>query len=317
MTQSHNRNVSPLKLISAFGAVYFIWGSTYLFIHFALADFRPFLMASARFLIAGALLYGWARTHGSPKPTRAQWRDCLITGACFFLGGNGAVVWSQQRLPSGIAALLVAIVPLFVVLLDWIRPPHNRPRVIVMAGVLIGLLGLVLLVGPATLRGEGRVDLVAALVLAGGSMTWAFGALFVQRAQLPRSPLLTAAMQLLCGGFLLGLASLVAGEPARMDWSSISLRPILAVLYLIFFGSILAFSAFGWLMRVAPASRVATYAYVNPVVALILGWLFAHEKLGLRTLTASAVILAGVVLITLGTAKRESGQTAWGAVTRD
>ena len=304
MTQSSKRNVSPLKLIAAFAAVYFVWGSTYLFIHFALEDFRPFLMAALRFLIAGTLLYAWARTHGSPRPSASQWRDCIITGACFFLGGNGAVVWSQQRLPSGIAALLVAIVPLFVVLLDWIRPPHNRPRTIVMAGVLLGLAGLILLVGPATLRGEGRVDLLAAVVLACASLIWAFGALFVQRAQLPKSPLLTAAMQLLSGGLLLGFTSLLAGEPAQMDWTSISLRPILSVLYLIFFGSILAFSAFGWLMRVAPASRVATYAYVNPVVALLLGWLFANEKLGPRTFSAAAVILAGVVLITLGTNQR-------------
>ncbi len=301
MSPNKTRSVSRIRLLAAFAAVYFVWGSTYLFIHFALADLPPFALGSARFLTAGTILYTWTRLQGAPRPSLREWRACLITGALFFLCGNGAVVWAQQRLPSGIAALLVAIVPLWVVMLEWIRPPHKRPRALTFAGVIVGLAGLVLLVGPSVLSGGGALDPAAALVLAMGSLCWAFGTLWAQRAPLPKSSMLTASMQLLCGGALLGVVSIAAGEELGAAFSSISLRAILSMLYLIFFGSILAFTAYGWLVRVAPASRVATYAYVNPVVALLLGWLFAGERLTGRTLLASCVVVGGVALITMGT----------------
>lgn len=306
MPSSQTRAVSRIKLIAAFAAVYVIWGSTYLFIHFALEDLPPFLLGGIRFLIAGGLLYAWARAQGEPAPDRKQLVACVITGGLFFLCGNGAVVWSQQRLASGLVALLVAIVPLWVVILDWIRPPHNQPRALVLIGVFIGLAGLVLLVGLDALNRSGEIDLVAALVLAGGSFAWALGTLYAQRATLPKSPLLTAALQLSAGGALLALASSAAREPARMEWAELSLGPILSMLYLILLGSVLAFTAYGWLVRVAPAARVATYAYVNPVVAMFLGWLFADERLTTRTLIASAVILLGVALITTGSPARHS-----------
>lgn len=305
LTQQAKPAVSRFKLIAAFAAVYFLWGSTYLFIHFALEDIKPFIMAATRFMIAGTILYAWTRLRGEPAPTRTHWRNGILLGGLFFLGGNGAVVWSQQRLPSGIVALIVAIVPLFIVLLDWLRPPHNRPRPSVLIGVFVGLAGLALLVGPDALRGDGPLDLAALAVLTGGSLSWATGALFAQRADLPKSHLITASLELLGGGALLAIASLIAREPWLMDWQAISLGPILSVVYLITFGSIIGFTAFGWLVRVAPPSRVATYAYVNPVVAMMLGWLFAGERFGTRTLIASAVILAGVALITAGTTQAD------------
>jgi drug/metabolite transporter (DMT)-like permease len=300
LTTSPRRAVSRIKLIAAFAAVYIVWGSTYLLMHFALKDFRPFTLGAVRFLIAGTLLYAWARAQGAPAPTRRQLLACVVTGALFFLCGNGAVVWSQTRLASGLVALIVAIVPLWVVVLDWIRPPHNRPAPLVLIGVLLGLAGLVLLVGLDALQANRTIDPLAALVLSGGSLAWAFGTLYAQRAPLPKSPLTTAGLQLFAGGALMGIASLLFREPSRMHWSSISLGPILSMLYLILFGSILAFTAYGWLVRVAPAARVATYAYVNPVVAMLLGWLFASERLSTRTLIASLVILIGVALITTG-----------------
>jgi drug/metabolite transporter (DMT)-like permease len=196
-------------------------------------------------------------------------------------------------------------VPLFVVVLDWIRPPHNRPKPIVMIGVAVGLAGLILLVGLDAFKGNGSIDPLAVGVLTGGSLAWAFGTLYAQRAPLPRSPLVTASLQLLAGGALMGIASVFNGELPDMQWHELTLRPVLSILYLIFLGSILAFTAYGWLVRVAPASRVATYAYVNPVVAMLLGWLFADEKLTARTLIAGAVILLGVALITTGTPSRQ------------
>jgi drug/metabolite transporter (DMT)-like permease len=305
LTTSQNRAVSRTKLIAAFAAVYFVWGSTYLFIHFALEGFQPFLLGAVRFLIAGAILFAWTRQHGDPLPTRKQLVSCIITGGLFFLCGNGAVIWAQQRLASGLVALIVAIVPLFVVVLDWIRPPHNRPSPMVIVGVTVGLAGLVLLVGLDALKGDGAIDPLAVLVLTGGSLAWAFGTLYAGRASLPKSPLVTASLQLLAGGALMGVASAIGGELPKMQWDELSLRPILAMLYLIFLGSILAFTAYGWLVRVASPSRVATYAYVNPVVAMFLGWLFAGETLTLRTLVAGAVIILGVALITTGTTSQQ------------
>ncbi|HSL72502.1 MAG TPA: EamA family transporter [Longimicrobiales bacterium] len=297
-----------LKLFAAFAAVYLLWGSTYLFIHFALEDLRPFFLAGARLLTAGAILFAWARWRSrAPALLAREWRACAITGALFFLCGNGAVVWSQQRLPSGIVALLVAVVPLWVVMLQWTLPPHYRPGAPVMLGIILGLAGLAILVGFDALTSTGPIDPMAALVLAGGSLAWAFGTLYAQRAALPKSPLVTAGAQMLCGGALLALTSLITREPARMQWSSISAGAILSMVYLITFGSIIAFTAYGWLVRVAPAARVATYAYVNPVVAMFLGWLFADERLSARTLLASAVVLSGVALITM--ARRPAATT--------
>jgi drug/metabolite transporter (DMT)-like permease len=301
LSPNATRRVSRIKLFAAFSAIYFVWGSTYLFIHFALEDLPPFFLAGVRFLLAGSILYTWSRLNRAAASSLREWRACLITGGLFFLCGNGAVVWAQQRLPSGIAALLVAIVPLWVVVLEWMRPPHKRPRALTAIGVLAGLIGLVLLVGPNVFAGRGPVDPVGALVLAFGSLCWAFGTLWAQRAPLPKSPLLTASMQLICGGALLMLASIVSGEIFTVSLAGLSLRGVLSMLYLITFGSIIAFTAYGWLVRVAPASRIATYAYVNPVVALLLGWLFANERLTSRTLLASAVVIVGVALITIGT----------------
>ena len=306
MPESQNNDVrgapSTLKVIAAFAAVYFIWGSTYLFNKFALEDFPPFVLAAVRFTTAGALLYGWSRFRRAERTTTTHWRNALITGGLFFLCGNGAVLWAQQRLPSGLVALIVAIGPLWIVLLEWLRPPHKAPKRIVSAGVISGLVGLGLLMGPDTLRGNGDIDVPATLVLAAGSLLWSIGALYAQRATLPKTPSLVSAIQLLAGGALLIAVAFALGEFGETQWSLISAHAALSLAFLIFFGSIVAFSSFSWLTRVAPASRVATYAYVNPVVAMSLGWLFANERFSGRTLIASAVILAGVALITKGTA---------------
>jgi drug/metabolite transporter (DMT)-like permease len=293
-------DASRAKLIAAFAAVYIIWGSTYLAIRFAIETLPPFLMAGVRFVIAGGLLFGWALLRGAKWPEPAHWVGAAVVGTLLLLGGNGAVVWAEQHVPSGVAALLVAIVPCWLVLLDWLRPGGPRPTGRVIAGLLLGLAGVALLVGPASLMGAGRIDPLGALVLVIGSFSWAAGSIYSRQRRLPQRPLLATGMQMLAGGVALILAGLVAGEPARLVWSTMSLKSVLALAYLIVFGAIIGYSAYVWLLRASTPARVGTYAYVNPVVAVILGWALAGEVLTIRMLLAAAVIVSGVVLITWG-----------------
>lgn len=290
------------KLIAAFAAIYIFWGSTYLAIKFALATMPPFAMAATRLTTAGLILYAWSRLRSDVQVRRVHWIHALVLGFFLLCVGNGAVVWSQTRVPSGIAALVVAIVPLWVVLIDWLRPDGRRPNAVTATGVMLGLAGMALLIGPSAM-GVGEIDSIAASVLVLGSLSWSAATVFGRRAQVPGYPPLTSAMQLLGGGLSLAVVSLVAGEPARITSAAFSLQAILAIGYLIVFGSIIAFSAYSWLLRVAHPARIATYAYVNPIVAMLLGWAFADERLTGRTLGAAAVILAGVVLITSGIAR--------------
>jgi drug/metabolite transporter (DMT)-like permease len=287
------------KLIAAFAAIYIIWGSTYIAIKYAITTMPPFAMAAARFLIAGTILYIWARLRSQVRTRAVHWLHAAGLGFLMLCVGNGAVVWATLYVPSGIAALIVAIVPLWVVLLDWFRPGGERPHGAVMVGVIVGLAGISLLIGPGAV-GQASVDPMAATVLLGGSLSWSVGTVFGRKAAVPGYPPLTSAMQLLGGGVCLVLVSFIAGEPARINADAFSWQAGLALSYLIVFGSIIAFSAYSWLLRVAPPARISTYAYVNPVVAMLLGWAMAGETLSLRTLTAAGVILGGVALITTG-----------------
>jgi drug/metabolite transporter (DMT)-like permease len=287
------------RLIAAFAAVYVIWGSTYLAIRFAVETLPPLLMAGARFAIAGAILLLWSRLRSpSAAPTRLDWRTGLISGLLLLLGGNGGVVWAEQRVPSGIAALLVAVVPLWMVLLDWMRPTGRRPPALVFAGLGLGLAGLALLVGPDALNGHAEVDVAGAIVLVLASLAWAAGSLYTKHAPRPSSGLNGAATQMLAGGGLLVIAAVLAGELGRMDLAHASSRSIIGFIYLVTFGSLIGFTAYVYLLAHTTAAKAATYAYVNPVVAVLLGWAFANEPVTSRTLVAAAVILAGVAIIT-------------------
>lgn len=285
------------KLVAAFAAVYIIWGSTYLAILYAIETLPPFLMAAARFLVAGVLLFAWARARGVAAPTRAQWIACAIAGLLMLMGGNGAVVWAEQRVPSGVAALLVAIVPCWMVLVDWLHG-GNRPTGRVVGGLVLGLLGLILLIGPEALMGGGRIDTIGAIVLVIGGLSWAIGSLYSRGRKFP-APRMSTAAQMLGGGAGLLVLGTVTGEWSRVDPGDVSTRSMLALLYLIIFGSLIAYSAYVWLLRVTTPARVSTYAYVNPIVAVLLGWGFASEPLTLRMGLAAIVIIAGVALITL------------------
>jgi drug/metabolite transporter (DMT)-like permease len=285
-------------VVAAFAAVYVVWGSTYLAILFAIETIPPFLMAGARFLVSGAALYAWTRSRGAPRPTRANWRAAAVVGAFLLVGGNGGVAWSEQRVPSGLAALLVATVPLWMVLLDWWRGGGARPTGRTWAGIAVGFLGLGILVGPAELLGGGAADPLGAGVLVLASVLWAIGSVDSRRAALPESPFQATAMEMLAGGALLVLVGSATGEWGRFDPAAVSGRSLLALAYLIAFGSCVGFTAYIWLLRHVEVAKVSTYAYVNPVVAVFLGWLLAGEPVTARTLAAAAVIVVAVAFIT-------------------
>jgi drug/metabolite transporter (DMT)-like permease len=287
---------SSVFLISNFLAVYVIWGSTYFAIRVGLESFPPLLLAGTRHLCAGILLYLLFRRSGT-RPTKAQWKTAAITGVLLLFGGNGGVCWAEQSVPSGITALLVATVTLWMVLVDWLRPNGHRPSVRVFFGMVIGFAGIVLLVGPLRLGNSARVDPLGAAVLVLASLSWACGSLYSKHGSLPSSPLLGAGMQALCGGAALSVVGLVAGEGPRFHLTGISSRAWLAVAYLVVFGSCMGFSAYLYILRRSTAARAATYAFVNPLVAILLGWAFGGEGLSGRTVIAAAVILTAVVVV--------------------
>ena len=283
--------------------LYLVWGSTYLAIRFAVETIPPFLMAALRFLLAGLILLVWRRLAGDPMPSLRQWRAAGVVGLFLLLGGNGGVVWAEQRVPSGITALLIGCTPLWMVLLDALRR-RRMPTPAVMAGVLAGLAGIALLVGPAELTGlHGSVDPLGALVITLSALSWAAGSLISQQSALngnmPASPLVSTAAQMLTGGAALLLLGTFSGQWAGFNPAGFTPRSVWAALYLLVAGSLIAFSAYVWVLKKAPITLVSTYAYVNPLVAVFLGSLLAAEPLTPRVMLASLVIVAAVALITL------------------
>jgi drug/metabolite transporter (DMT)-like permease len=287
-----------IKLVLALAAVYVIWGSTYLAIKFAIETLPPLLMAGSRFLIAGAVLYVWARFKGEKNPGLINWRTGLIIGALLLLGGNGMVVLAERDVPTGLAALLIATEPLMIVLLDWARPGGVRPGGRVALGLALGLIGMVILIGPVGMSEGSHVAPLGVVLLIVATISWATGSLYAARGRSTISPLMSAGIQMLAGGALLSVAGLLRGEASTIALSDVSLRSGGAFAYLIVFGSLIAFTSYSWLLRVASPSLASTYAYVNPVVAVLLGWALAGETITLRMLLAASVIVAGVVMIT-------------------
>lgn len=295
-TSAHTEPVLSL-VIAAFAAVYIIWGSTYLAILWVIEAMPPLLMASGRFLFAGALLYAWMRARGTPRPTAEQWRAAAIAGALMLAGGNGAVVVAEQWVPTGLTALLVAVVPLWLVVLDATMGSRTRPTRRAQLGLLVGFTGVALLGGAPGIGDGGSRTLFGAMLVTFGSMSWAAGSLYLRTAPKPSSPLMLVAMQMLGGGVVLGVMSLALGEPADFHLADVTLRSVLALLYLVVFGSLIAYTAYVWLLTVTTPARVGTYAYVNPVIALLLGWAFAGEHIGIREVVAGSVIVGAVVVI--------------------
>jgi drug/metabolite transporter (DMT)-like permease len=292
---SRDVRTSPLAVWSALLSVYLIWGSTYLAIRYAVETTPPFLMAAARFLISGGFLFALRRLAGDPVPTAAEWRAATIVGVFLLVGGNGGVVWAEQFVPSALAALLVATVPLWMALIDVFARGH-RPNPIEASGIVVGFGGVVLLIGWPAAYADGMNSYgAAALVLA--SLSWAVGSLYGRHARLPASQLLGTGMEMLAGGIALFALSLVAGEWNEFEAAAVSARSALALAYLTVVGSS-AFVAYVWLLRVAPTPLVSTYAYVNPLVAVFLGYFLAGEPVTSRILLATIVIIGSVVLVT-------------------
>jgi len=292
------KHASRAQIIAAFASIYVIWGSTYLAIRYAVETIPPFVMGGVRFLISGTILYLWSRYRGAPKPTRIHWRNAIIAGGFLLLGGNGAVVWAEQFVPSGLTALLVSILPFWLVIIEWVRPPRRRPSGAVLVGLVLGFVGIIVLVGPSGLGGHGNVAPIGALVLILGSLSWAIGSFWSRDAQLPESGLLTTGMEMLGGGALMLIVGTLSGEFSHLDVHAISKASAIGMLYLVTFGSLVGFTSYIWLLDKVSPARLGTYAYVNPLVAVMLGWAIAGERLSIRTGVAAAIVICAVALIT-------------------
>jgi drug/metabolite transporter (DMT)-like permease len=291
------RNRVPVLL--AFAAVYLIWGSTYLAIRYAVETIPPYILGAIRFVIAGLILYVVAVWQGAPRPTRAELRTAAVTGVLMLALGNGAVNFAETTVPSGIVALIVSTVPLWMVLVDWLRPGGRRPHRFVFAGLALGLGGMLVLVGPGIFTGNGHVPAGMSLLLLLGSLSWAVGSIATRHGARPRSALMATALQMIFGGLGFVAIALSLGEFASLHIGAIGMRAAIGALYLTFVGSLVAFTAYIYLLGAVSAAKAGTYAYVNPIIAVLLGWLVAGEPIGPRTLVAAAIILSGVAIITI------------------
>jgi drug/metabolite transporter (DMT)-like permease len=310
-TGTFRRHASRTQIVLAFAAVYVLWGSTFLAIKFGVETLPPFLMAGLRHLIAGLLLFTWVRLSGAPAPQRRQWLPAAAIGALLLLGGNGLVSWAEKRVPSGLAALIIASVPIWMTLLHgWEK--RARPHGVVLLGLGVGLAGLVFLVAPGKFAGGTHVDLAGAGALLSAAVFWATGSLYARRAKLPSSTLLSTAMQMLTGGVALMLASGLLREWRGFSFAEVSTRSWLALGYLIVAGSLVGFTAYIFLLGATTPARVGTYAYVNPIIAVFFGWAFASEVVTARMVIAALAIVGAVAVII-----RYGGQPARKEIARE
>jgi drug/metabolite transporter (DMT)-like permease len=299
MIMSNNNTPSRALVIAAFAALYIIWGSTYLAIMLGIKTIPPFLLAAVRFLLAGILLYGWCRFKGEGNPDFGSIQKISLSGVLLLFIGNSGLVWAEQYLPSGFAAIIVAATPLWFVILDKRQWNFHFTNKQIIVGLLIGFAGIVSL-----FAGKGHFDfsgdshkLIAFFVLVVGSISWATGSLYAKYAKINASTSMKAAIQMIAAGAVSILVSLLSGETSHFHWQQVSTESMLAVLYLVSFGSLIGYMSFIFLMSVRPPSLVGTYAYVNPIVAVFLGWLILHEPIGIRELIALVIIVTGVIIV--------------------
>ena len=287
-----------VKIILAFAAIYIIWGTTYIAIRIAVETMPAFLMAGIRFLTAGTITFAVLRAREVPLPTRGQWRSAVIIAAFLLVGGNGLVTWAEKQVSSSIAALVVATMPLWMTLFEWLLFRGTKPGRQTAAGLLLGFVGIGLLVGPGQIRGTADFDLLSLLLLMAAPILWSLGSLYSRRVRLPENVFMTTAMEMLAGGGLLLLAGLITGEAGQLQVAAITSQSLWALLYLILFGSIVAYTAYVWLLKTVQPARVATYTYINPIVAVALGWLILSEPITPLMLAAMGIIVLAVILIT-------------------
>jgi drug/metabolite transporter (DMT)-like permease len=286
------------KIWIALIILYIVWGSTYLGIKVAIETIPPFFHAGIRFLISGIILVIWQRAIGSAMPTKKQWIATFIIGTFLLLGGNGLVSWAEQTVPSGIAALIVGTVPLFLVMMEAFRPNGVKPNWQTLFGLLIGFIGVFILVGPSELTGsQEKLNPLGVIAVLSASILWAAGSIYSKGADLPKSSFMTTGAEMLMGSIGLFVASILTGELNGFSFAQVSTRSWLGLIYLISIGSIVGFGSYIWLLQNAPISLVATYAYVNPIVAVILGYFFANEILEPRIWLATVIIIGAVIFI--------------------
>ncbi len=290
--------IPATKIILAFGSVYIIWGSTYLAIRFAIETIPTFFMAGIRFLTAGAIVYIFLRVRGREKPTLSEWRTEAIVGLLLLAIANGSVVMAEHTVPSGLASLIVATVSVWMVLLNWLWKGAPRPNLGVTSGIITGFVGLYVLVDPSNISASLNLDPFGVFLLLFASFTWAAGSVYSKGAQHNKSLMLSAAMQMLTGGVFLMIFGSINGEWQTLDLFDISLKSFYSLGYLIVFGSIIGFGSYVYILRHSSPDHVSTYAYVNPVIAVILGWAFADEIIDIRIITAALFIIISVILIT-------------------
>lgn len=286
-----------VQLVLGFACIYILWGSTYLAIRWGVATIPPFVMGAVRFLLAGGALYAWCRVRGARPPSPLEWRNSAVIGALLLFVGNGAVSWSEQRVSSGMASLVVASVPLWIVVCE--RAIGIKPTMLQLAGVAVGLVGVGLLVLPGRGALDGAVDPLGAMALTLGSLSWAAGSVLSQRVVLAKPAALAIAMQMLAAGVLLLLLALATGQWQAAHVADVSARSALSVVYLIVFGSLVGFSAYMWLLQVTSPTAVGTYAYVNPVVAVLLGVLLGGEAFPPQAMLAMVIIVGSVAMVSL------------------
>jgi len=286
------------KLVAAFASVYIVWGSTYLAIRFAIETIPTFLMAGTRFIVSGILVYTYLRMRGRAKPSFKEWKIESFIGLLLLAMANGSVVMAEHTVPSGLAALMVATVSLWMVLLNWFWKGGDKPNLGISSGIIIGFFGLIILVGPQHISDGTNVDPFGAMLLLFASFTWAAGSVYSKTAHHPKSPMISASMQMISGGTFLLIFSALNGEFSNLNMSLLSFKSSLSLGYLIFFGSIIGFGSYVYILRHASPAHVSTYAYVNPVIAVLLGWAIADETVDERILIAATLIIFSVILIT-------------------
>jgi drug/metabolite transporter (DMT)-like permease len=298
MSTDRGLSAHQAKLVGAFFLIYVVWGSNFLAIRYAIETIPPFLLMGIRSLLAGLCLYLWASLRSDERPTLAHWKAAAVVGVLLFLGCHGLLAWAQQRVPSGVAALAMATLPVWMTLLDWLWAGAARPGVPVWLGLVLGLLGLSVLVGPGSWGGA--VDVTGLLAIQASGFAWALGSVQARRSHLPSSVVMSTGMQLMAGGAALTVVSLVSGEAMDFDLGAVSMRSLLGFAYMVVGASILAFTAYVWLLRVSTPSRVASYGFVNPLVAFVVGSTVGGEPLNARTAVAAVLILAAVAAILSG-----------------
>ncbi len=307
-----NTSHSRWKTLAAFAVIYLVWGSTFLAIRIGVREIPPFVMAGMRFVAAGLLLYVWMRLNGTPSPTRREWTAAALLAVPVFVLDYGLVFWAESRVPSGVTAVMMATIPVFMTLSEIVFMKTQSLTVRLGLALVLGMVGVGVLVSHSAGFGDAPIDPWGAFALIIASMSWSIGSAVTRKLPLPESKAMSSGAQMLAGGVLLTIVGLVLGEFRGFQVGAVSTVAWISLVYLVFAGSILAFTAYVWLIHHESPTKVGTYAYVNPVVAVVLGYFFAGEAVGLRTICGTGLVLVSVVVITTAKGKL-SNQGAKGA----